>query len=53
MRIMCVIPNPIMGSIMSGFLPFVSDQGPMKRQRMMPGKDERMELYMTIVVTIV
>ena len=43
--------SPTMGMSMAGFRPLVSDQGPMKRQRMMPGIEERMDAYMVIVAT--
>ncbi len=43
--------KPNMGTIMSGLLPFESDQGPRKRQKMMPGMVPRMVVYMLMLVT--
>ena len=43
--------SPTMGMRMAGFRPLVSDQGPMKRQTMMPGMEERMDWYIVMVAT--
>ena len=45
--------KPNKGRIMRSFLPFVSDQGPKKRLKMMPGIVFRMVVYMLILVTTV
>ena len=43
--------SPTMGISIAGFRPLVSDQGPIKRQTMMPGMEERMDWYIVIVAT--
>ena len=43
--------KPINGISMAGFRPLLSDQGPTKRQIIMPGMEERIELYIVTVAT--
>ena len=43
--------SPTIGMSMAGFRPLVSDHGPMKRQTMMPGMEERMDWYIVMVAT--
>ena len=44
---------PIIGINITGFLPFLSDHGPMKRATSMQGREPRIELYMLISLVIV
>ena len=44
---------PIIGIIITGFLPFLSDHGPMKRATSIQGRDPKIELYMLISLVIV
>ena len=43
---------PAMGIIITGFLPFLSDHGPMKRATSMQGREPRIDMYILISLVL-